>query len=41
MMRPSSSTLDLADLANAKASGEEPPQSQAFQFSSPMSMPPR
>ncbi|CAN0060960.1 unnamed protein product, partial [Ectocarpus sp. 13 AM-2016] len=41
MMRPSNSTLDLADMANAKASTTEPPPSQAFQFSSPMSMPPR
>ncbi|CAB1098159.1 GT48 [Ectocarpus sp. CCAP 1310/34] len=41
MMHPSNSSLNLADMANARASTTEPPPSQAFQFSSPVSMPPR
>ncbi|CAN0494484.1 unnamed protein product [Laminaria digitata] len=42
MMRPSNSTLDLAELAHTKSSSSsELPQSQAFQFNSPASMPPR
>ena len=40
MMHASNSTLDLADLAQAKGS-DEGPQSQAFKFTSPIMMPPR
>lgn len=40
MMHASDSTLELAGLADAKGSDVEP-QSQAFQFNSPRSMPPR
>lgn len=42
MMHASNSTLDLAELAHARpGDASNCPQSKAFQFSSPMSIPPR